>query len=404
MSELTVNGTRLSTILIVRNDGTTGWKDTEYCLQKGELGIEYLENGNIIVRAGVDGNTSWAECPQVEGVFEDNLTLTYAFGKYAPNATGRFELKTKNKTMSEVILDAFAQEEYEGLIIDEPKAVFSATSSASGEVGTTHGKPTATLDLTITGSYKYGAKSENGTEGQANITATKADITYDGNVVVEMKTENPNADLSYTLELAEEELVYQDEAKTYKFYATAETGADVNRPLTNLGNFIGKDENNEYYGTKDFAKAKGEIPARTLLSNKEVSTTYSGYRKMFMGRTTAANPVIDSTFIRGTKKDDIQLVLLVDKKAATGAYEVTANANDAALYYAYPTELTSKEPTFEYFIANEWKPLSGPALVGTEISVEGANEYTAKNYTVYKYAPNSGIFEGQMKTRITINA
>jgi hypothetical protein len=220
-----------------------------------------------------------------------------------------------------------------------------------------------------------------------------------------MDSEDPNADLSYTLTLTGDDLTYQDTAKTYKFYATVKTGADANRPLTNLGNFVAKDENDEYYGTKTFADAIGQIPAKTLLNNKEVSTKYSGFRKIFMGRTTAANPTIDSAFIRGTKKaDNTQLVLLINEKAATGTKEVTALANDTALYYAYPTELTSKEPTFEYFIANEWKPLSGPVLVGTEIPVEGANGYTAKNYTVYKYAPNSGIFEGQMKTRIKINA
>jgi hypothetical protein len=156
---------QLNMILIVRNDSTTNWERTTYCLNKGELGIGYLDNGNIIVKAGVDGKTTWLECPQVEGVFEDNLTLTYAFGKYAPDATGSFELKSKNKTMSEVMLDAFAQEVYENLITGNPSASFSATSSASGEVGTTHGSPTATLDLTITGSYKYGAKNSAGTKG-----------------------------------------------------------------------------------------------------------------------------------------------------------------------------------------------------------------------------------------------
>ena len=409
------NTNKFDMVLIVRNDSTTAWKDGTYRLEKGELGIGYLENGHVIVKCGqVDaGKTTdpknpvmktWAECPQVEGVFEDNLTLTYAFGKYSPDSTGSFELKTKDKTMSEVMLDAFAQEVYTNLITGNPSATFSATANSSGEVGTTHGKPTATLDLTISGTYKYGAKNSSGTTGQANITATEASITYDGNVVAELDEQNPNADLSYTVDLSGDKLVYQDTAEKYTFYATAKTGADVNRPLTNLGNFVAKDADGNYYGTKDFTAAIGQIAAKTLVNNQEKSTTYTGYRNMFMGRTTAANPTVDSAFIRGTTKaDGTKLTLTTNAKAEKKSIEVTAKANDTALYYAYPTALTSAAPTFHYFIANEWKPLSGPVLLGTNINVEGANGYTAKPYTVYKYSPNSGIFEGEMKTKITIN-
>ena len=116
---------------------------------------------------------------------------------------------------------------------------------------------------------------------------------------------------------------------------------------------------------------------------------------MFMGATATASPTINSAFIRGLTG--------VSKKAAKGAQTVAAAANDRAIYYAYPTSLTSAEPTFEYFIANEWKPLSGWTLVGTDIAVEGANSHESVDYTVYKYSPNSGIFDGAMNTKITIN-
>ena len=69
-------------VLIIKNGTATGWQNTNYRLQKGELGICYLDSGNVIVKAGVDGSTAWANLPQVEGVFEEDLTLTYAFGKY----------------------------------------------------------------------------------------------------------------------------------------------------------------------------------------------------------------------------------------------------------------------------------------------------------------------------------
>ena len=387
----------LNTIIVLRNDQTTAWEESSYVLDKGELGIGYTADGKVIVKAGI-GKTSgktWKDLPQVEGVFEDNLTLTYAFGKYSPDASGSFTLNTAGKTMSEVMLDAFAQEVYTDLIKTNPSASFSIVSGGgSNEVGNTHGSPKVKLDLTMTGSYVYGSKNSSGTSEAAKITATKAEIQYKGSVVKQMDTTKPNEDLEYELTLTGDDLKYKDGTDTYKFYAYANSGADENRPLTNLGNFVGKDAEGNYFGTKEFSQAVGNIPEKTLLNAKEISISYTGYRKMFMGKTTVANPTINSAFIRG--------LTAISEQAAKSTKEVSADAGDTAIYYAYPTSLTSTAPTFEYFIANEWKPLSGPVLVANNISVEGANGATGVNYTVYKYSPNSGVFEGAMKTRITI--
>lgn len=388
----------LNTIIVLRNDQTTAWEESSYVLDKGELGIGYTADGKVIVKAGIGKSSgkTWKDLPQVEGVFEDNLTLTYAFGKYAPDASGSFTLNTAGKTMSEVMLDAFAQEVYTDLIKSEPSAAFSIVSGGgSAEVGNTHGSPKVKLDLTMTGSYVYGSKNSSGDDEAADITATKAEIQYpNGTVVKQMDSSKPNEDLEYELTLTGDALKYKDGTDTYKFYAYANSGADVNRPLTNLGNFVGKDAEGNYFGTKDFDNAVGNIPAMTLLNAKEISISYRGYRKMFMGVTNVANPTVDSAFIRNLST--------VSTEAAKTTKEVSAAAGDTAIYYAYPTSLTTNAPTFEYFIANEWKPLSGPVLVANNISVEGANSSSGVNYTVYKYAPNSGVFEGAMKTRITI--
>ena len=389
----------LNTIIVLRNDQTTAWEESSYVLDKGELGIGYTADGKVIVKAGIGkaSGKTWKELPQVEGVFEDNLTLTYAFGKYSPDASGSFTLNTAGKTMSEVMLDAFAQEVYTNLIKTNPSASFNTVSGGgSSEVGNTHGSPKVKLDLTMTGSYVYGSKNSSGANEDAKITATKAQIQYpNGTVVKDIDAANPNADLTYELTLSGDALKYKDGTDIYKFYAYANSGADVNRPLTNLGNFVGKDAEGNYFGTKDFSQATGNIPAKTLLNAKEISISYTGYRKMFMGKTNAANPTVDSAFIRG--------LTAISEKAAKATKEVSAAAGDTAIYYAYPTSLTSAAPTFEYFIANEWKPLAGPVLVANNISVEGANGYDGVNYTVYKYAPISGVFEGAMKTRIKIN-
>lgn len=388
--------TTMDTIIVLRNDQTTAWESSDYKMEKGELGIGYTADGKVIVKAG-NGTGTWKTLPQVEGVFEDNLTLTYAFGKYAPDASGSFTLNTAGKTMSEVMLDAFAQEVYTGLITGNPTASFSAVSgSGTKEVGETHGSPKVKLDLTMTGSYKYGAKDSSGNAAAAKITATKAQIQYpNGTVVKDMDSTNPNADLEYELTLTGDALKYKDGTDTYKFYAYANSGADVNRPLTNLGNFVGQDAEGNYFGTKDFAQAIGNIPAKSLLNAKEVKIEYTGYRKMFMGTTKVANPTVDSAFIRG--------LAVVSEKAAKGTKDVDAAAGDTAIYWAWPTSLTTAAPTFQYYFMGAWQSLAGPVKVADDIMVEGANGYEAVKYTVYKYSPNSGSFDGAMETRIKIN-
>lgn len=393
------------TILIVRNDSTTAWEESTYCLRKGELGIGYLDNGNVIVKTGVDGTKTWAECPQVEGVFADNLTLTYAFGKYQPDDTGSFELKTKDKTMSEVMLDAFAQEVYTGLITGYPSASFSVTGGKTAEVGNTFEKDvTATITYNPAGSYKYGAKDEAGNKEQTDIAFNTLTITQ--KVIVDGKETSSevanidnanNGKVTYTLDVSDN--ILGDTPVTYTFYGTAKHDADVNRPLTNLGNWYKADSTapDGYVATKVYSEAIGNIPAATKLNSKAGSVTYTGQRYMFMGTTKVAEAdiTVNSAFIRGLGK--------VKTAAAKTTKDITIAANDTLIFWAWPTSLTTAEPTFKYYFMGAWQPLAGPKLVGKDIMVEGANGYEAVPYTVYSYTTNDGYFKSSMDTRITIN-
>jgi hypothetical protein len=389
----------LNTIIVLRNDQTTAWEESSYVLDKGELGIGYTADGKVIVKAGIgkSSNKTWKDLPQVEGVFEDDLTLTYAFGKYSPDASGSFILNTAGKTMSEVMLDAFAQEVYTDLIKTSPSATFSITSggTSSDEVGNTHGSPTMKLDLTITGSYKYGSKNSKGEAEGPVIVATQAEIQHNSSVVAQMDSSKPNNDITYTHTLTGDALKYKDTSDTYKFYAYAKSGADANRPLTNLGNFVGKNADNSYFGTKDFEQATGQIAAKTLLNASEQVVTYSGYRKMFMGTVAADPTAVNSAFIRGLNK--------ISKKAATGAQTFTASAGQKSFYVAIPTSLTTKEPTFKYKFFGNWEALGGVTALDGTVDVEGANGYTAKPYKVYKYTPATGSFEADTEIQVTVN-
>lgn len=383
----------LNTIIVLRNDQTTAWEESSHVMKKGELGVAYTADGKVIVKAG-DGVKTWKALPQVEGVFEDDLTLTYAFGKYTPDSTGSFVLNTAGKTMSEVMLDAFAQEVYADLITSRPTASFSVSGGGSAEVGETHGSPKATLDLTATGTYKYSAKDADGNVEQADIKFTEAHIKYDGNKVAELAASNPNADLTYTLTLSGDALKYKDETDTYKFYGTAKHGDDVNRPLTNLGNFVGVDAEGKNFGTKDFEQATGYITGATVVNNQEKSVSYTGYRKMFMGVVTADPAEVNSAFIRGLNK--------VSEKAAKTSKEFTAAAGSKSFYVAVPTSLTTAEPTFQYKFFGNWEALGGVAALDGTVDVEGANSFEAKPYKVYKYTPATGSFEANTDIKVTV--
>ena len=68
---------------------------------QGEVGIGYLENGNVIAKLG-DGVNTWKDLPQIEGVFEDDVILTYNFGKHVIDQTVGFKkVDAKGMTMSE---------------------------------------------------------------------------------------------------------------------------------------------------------------------------------------------------------------------------------------------------------------------------------------------------------------
>ncbi len=403
----------LNTIIVLRNDQTTAWEESSYVMDKGELGIGYTADGKVIVKAGIgkDSNKTWKELPQVEGVFEDNLTLTYDFGKYKPDTSGSFTLMTAGKTMSEVLLDAYAQEVFEDIITGRPSASFGRASGISennsGEVGTTHGSPAVKLDLTISGSYKYGAKNASGASVNPSITATSARILLGSDTVKTMDSANPNADLSYTHTLTGDSLKYREDASgkaitdTYTFKGYASHGADVNRPLTNLGNFISKDADGKYVGTKDFSKAIGFIPAKTaaqFMNGTSVSVKYTGFRQMFMGISdtdaTVANGGLTSAFVRALNGT-------TTVKAEKVSKEFQVPANKKYFYVAIPKSLTTTAPDTYYKPFSNWESFSTVEYLG-EVDVEGANSYTAATYKVYRGYSAAGKFEGATNIKVTV--
>ena len=95
----------LNTIIVLRNDKSTDWADSDVILREGELGVSYLDNGNVMVKAG-NGKDVFADLPQVESVLESDMMLTYSFGKHTVPTGGSKNAGGTGMTMSQWIADA----------------------------------------------------------------------------------------------------------------------------------------------------------------------------------------------------------------------------------------------------------------------------------------------------------
>lgn len=171
---------QLDTIIVLRNDHGDdavkfGTADSNVILKAGELGVHYLDNGNVMVKSG-DGVTAWADLPQVESVLEQDVLLTYSFGKHTVPTGGFVNAGGKDKTFSQ-----WFQESMKNTVnptVVQPGASMTAsvstTDTGTYEIGSYitkiswNGKTTA-------GSYKVGSGSDQGT----GIVAGEADSDSD---------------------------------------------------------------------------------------------------------------------------------------------------------------------------------------------------------------------------------
>ena len=147
---------QINTIIVLRNDQTTNWEKSSHVMLKGEVGIGYLENGNVIAKLG-DGEHSWKDLPQIEGVFEDNVTLTYNFGKHTIDPSVGFKtVEAKGMTTSQWLLEQLSEVD-NNPTINQPSSTFKIqkVTGAGGEIGSKITKIEWNGGSSF-GSYQYG--------------------------------------------------------------------------------------------------------------------------------------------------------------------------------------------------------------------------------------------------------
>ena len=432
----------LNTIITLRQGTTADWASSTVILKSGEMGLEYLADGTVKIKAG-DGEHLWSalnyigsdvkdanvfqvelganetddiaaieakvvaehadkqngDVAIVKSTFADgkvsytsyvydseldvegedsshgwsamdgNYSATNVFLKNKIELAGSFTSVgnyNKGKTINagtslESLLSGMLQQELYPNANDKPNASISV-SGGNGEVGTSYSAPTATLKIDDVGSYAYGDKA-------TGITFAIGDVKLaegaDPATATHFKTNDAVMDKDSTIKLtAGAGGTYADTSKTYTFSGTASYPAGK-VPVTNLGN----------------AYAAAQIPAGSVTIDDKTAT-FSGWRRIFGGGTTAAT--IDSVAIRALA----QLKKTSDSVPTTsGGNGIKFNAakGSTKVIFAYPASWTTKTPKFEIFT------MAWGATEGFEKSTVSVADATGnggyKDYNVYTYTP-----------------
>lgn len=347
----------INTIIVLRNDQTTNWESSSVVMLKGEVGIGYLENGNVIAKLG-DGVNSWKDLPQIEGVFEDDITLTYNFGKYTINPKdGYVNAGGKGMTTSEWLIDALSVTQNPN--ITQPTCSLSASCEGSGaEIGSKITKIKWDGNTTY-GSYSYGPDT--------GLSAANRTWTISNNVN-DLTSEDEDGNFVVDIQLD------QEAEKTYAII----TGKCV-------------------LDAANAAYAKNNVGQPTTLRvsgiDKELTANAkaTAYRKPFWGVLTPENVIdvenLTSDIIRGLPQNGTKTKGL---PTSISVPEGTQMVIFAAKAGAYSSLTATDDNAMNATVTFDKK-------VGA-VQVKGANDFTATAYDIWYVNWGAGIGSAKQLT------
>lgn len=368
----------LNTIIVLRNDTSTDWATSNVILRSGELGVSYLENGNVIVKAG-NGTDTWADLPQVESVLESDMMLTYSFGKHSVPAGGSKNAGGTGMTMSQWIADALKNTVDPTVV--QPSASLSASPTGStiyynstdkkyyGEMGDKITK--LNWDgSTSNGSYKVGSGSDQGTG------ISSSNFTWEVTNNIDEQT-STSIDGTFTL-VSDDYIQINSESDT--IYATI--NADVTLDASNAKN--PKNNLGEEVSSLKITAATAGSPW-----DKSASVKVTGYRKPFWGIKTAGSALdvssITSAQVRALPNSGTTTKGLPTTTKA--APFVVAAGSQQVFFFAKAGSYTS-------LVANDDAAMGAGVTftkVANAVNVEGANGYSATAYDMFYVDWGAGI-------------
>ena len=357
----------LNTIIVLRNDKSSDWASSDVVLKEGELGVCYLDNGNVMVKAG-DGVNKFTDLKQVESVLEENITLTHNFGKHK-TSNGYVDAGGKDMTMTQWVIDSLS--EILPPTINYPGATLEAgtitTDTKDKEIGS---KITA---FDWKGTPSYGSYKDNANSGTYGTTTNKtsnstglgaSNFTWTINNSIDAQTGNTE-DGTFTLTSENYKQINSISNATYA-YLSGKVVLDASKariPLNNVGA--------EYTDgqIKGFDKA-----GTTEKTFSNIAVSCAGFRKPFWGVLTSPLDIANIT--------SAQVRDLPNKGTTTKGFPSTievAEGSRQVIFCALAGQYTSLAATD----AKAQNATVTFTKYANAVSVEGANNFAGANYDIF---------------------
>ena len=434
----------INTIITLRQGTTADWANSTVILKSGEMGLEYLTDGTVKIKAG-DGEHYWSGLSYIGSDVKDANVFQVELGANDIDDIAAIEAKVaaegaeKQNGDVAIVKATIAEGKY-----SYTSYVYDNELDTDDE-NSTHGwnamdgnysasnvflKNGITLagDYTSIGNYNKGDTIAAGSSLESVLSGLLQQEILPGDTGYEIDLPSASISVSggsgevgssYTLPTAT--LTITD-VGSYPF-APTETGIVFNigdvtlsgggsTAVSNTTSF-GKDskltlqasdtstlytdskKSYTFSGTAAYQASTvtpksnlgNEVPGKKIAAGSVTITSqtanFSGYRYSFAGGTTAAT--IDSAAIRALTKKKKSSDAVVTAKGDSGIV-FTAAKGDTKVIFAYPSSWTTKTPKFELFTMS-WGDTSGFEKSTVQVADARGGENGLKEYTVYTYTP-----------------
>ena len=283
--------------------------------------------GKLWVKAATEIDTILAE----KVMFDNNMVFTEQFGKYKPSG-GKVTIPSEGKSLKELLLDAYSEDK--NPVITQPSVGISSSTARAYEVGTV-------VTPAYSGSFNVGKYEYGPTPTGVSVTEWQAT----NNVTAETKATQTGSFAQYTV----------PDGSNYRITINATYG-DGATPVTALG------------APYEAGKIQGD-------SKTAQSGAITGYRNSFYGTLADKSVDVDNTVVRALQQKSGRS--LVNGNTFTVNIPVGAEAV-LILYPATLRDVTSIKDV------NGLNADITSAFTKSEMSITGANNYTAINYKMYR--------------------
>lgn len=420
---------KLITRIVLRNDSTANWlANSTQILLKGEVGIEFLENGKVKMKVG-DSVHTWAELPYFGGdechVFEATINKGENHTEAINEVVGTTAL---NKGDIAIVKEAMIDSANEKLIAGTITQDYQYTAYIYGD--TASGTAWKAMDGNYSADNVYFNEDFVFTENIGTVKGVTSSKTVDaaGKSVKQFfsglfaketagsKKTDPSVSItlngagSYevgTTVTPDYVATFDDGAYTYgpeptgvtvtTWEVTSTDNESWSSATGNCAQFVVADGENYSVTAKanhtagDYAKSNiGNVGTYQLPagSKSKTSSAITGYRKQFYGcKTTAVSITSDNIRVLNSCKPD---ATFTGKYGSGNGFLLTVDEGTKQVIIAlYGKTLKNvyDNGAFGTDIKGSFVEVSATSAV----SVAGANNYTGVNYNVYVYTPDAAL-------------